>query len=46
MTGYIKGMPQVNVKEKLVKYAEEVFRQQGFDGTSVQDITDAAGLPP
>src|SRR5579883_2834470 len=45
MTGYIKGMPQVSVKEKLVKYAEEVFRQRGFDGTSVQDITDAAGVP-
>jgi TetR/AcrR family transcriptional repressor of nem operon len=45
MTGYLKYMPQVNVKEKIVKYAEEVFRQKGFDGTSVQDITDAAGVP-
>jgi TetR/AcrR family transcriptional regulator, transcriptional repressor for nem operon len=45
MTGYIKYMPQVNVKEKIVRHAEEVFRHQGFDGTSVQDITDAAGVP-
>jgi TetR/AcrR family transcriptional regulator, transcriptional repressor for nem operon len=45
MTGYIKYMPQVNVKEKIVKHAEVIFRQQGFDGTSVQDITDAAGVP-
>lgn len=45
MTGYIKSMPQVNMKEKIIKHAEEVFRQQGFDGTSVQNITDAAGVP-
>lgn len=45
MTGYIKDMPQVSVKEKIIKHAEQVFRQQGFEGTSVQDITDAAAVP-
>jgi TetR/AcrR family transcriptional repressor of nem operon len=38
-------MPQVSVKGKLVEYAETVFRRQGFNGASVQDITGAAGVP-
>lgn len=38
-------MPQVSVKGKLIEYAETVFRQQGFNGASVQDITMAAGVP-
>ncbi|MEU6392326.1 TetR/AcrR family transcriptional regulator [Streptomyces sp. NPDC046939] len=38
-------MPRVSVKEKLVEHAETVFRRQGFNGASVQDITDAAGVP-
>lgn len=38
-------MPQVSVKGKLVEHAETVFRQQGFTGASVQDITRAAGVP-
>lgn len=38
-------MPQVSVKGKLIEHAESVFRQQGFNGASVQDITGAAGVP-
>jgi TetR/AcrR family transcriptional repressor of nem operon len=38
-------MPRINFKEAIIEHAEEVFRKQGFDGTSVQDITDAAGVP-
>lgn len=43
--GHIEAMPQVSVKNKLVESAEEVFRRQGFNGASVQDITKAAGVP-
>ncbi|MEV7794251.1 TetR/AcrR family transcriptional regulator [Streptomyces sp. NPDC087512] len=38
-------MPQVSVKGKLIEHAETVFRRQGFNGASVQDITSAAGVP-
>ncbi|MFI0420655.1 TetR/AcrR family transcriptional regulator [Spongiactinospora sp. 9N601] len=38
-------MPRPSVKEKLVEYAESVFRRKGFNGASVQDITSAAGVP-
>ncbi|MFI7142464.1 TetR/AcrR family transcriptional regulator [Streptomyces massasporeus] len=38
-------MPQVSIKGKLVEHAETVFRRQGFNGASVQDITGAAGVP-
>lgn len=38
-------MPQVSVKGKLIEHAETVFRRQGFNGASVQDITRAAGVP-
>ncbi|MER6694253.1 TetR/AcrR family transcriptional regulator [Streptomyces minutiscleroticus] len=38
-------MPRVSVKGKLVEHAEAVFRRQGFNGASVQDITTAAGVP-
>jgi TetR/AcrR family transcriptional repressor of nem operon len=38
-------MPQVSVKGKLIAHAETVFRRQGFNGASVQDITGAAGVP-
>ncbi|MFJ8358091.1 TetR/AcrR family transcriptional regulator [Streptomyces sp. NPDC093984] len=38
-------MPQVSVKAKLIEHAETVFRRQGFNGASVQDITSAAGVP-
>ncbi|RBQ18797.1 TetR/AcrR family transcriptional regulator [Spongiactinospora rosea] len=38
-------MPRPSVKEKLVEYAESVFRRKGFNGASVQDITTAAGVP-
>ncbi|MGX1364882.1 TetR/AcrR family transcriptional repressor of nem operon [Streptomyces canus] len=38
-------MPQVSVRGRLIEHAETVFRRQGFDGASVQDITSAAGVP-
>nr|WP_179822694.1 TetR/AcrR family transcriptional regulator [Streptosporangium sandarakinum] len=38
-------MPRPSVKNKLIESAEDVFRRQGFNGASVQDITGAAGVP-
>ncbi|WP_046733265.1 TetR/AcrR family transcriptional regulator [Streptomyces humi] len=38
-------MPQVSVVGKLIEHAETVFRQQGFNGASVADITNAAEVP-
>jgi len=38
-------MPQVSVRGKLIEHAETVFRRQGFNGASVADITNAAGVP-
>ncbi|MEU9559174.1 TetR/AcrR family transcriptional regulator [Streptomyces fumanus] len=38
-------MPRVNVKERLIEHAEDVFRRKGFNAASVQDITEAAGVP-
>ncbi|MCO6000169.1 TetR/AcrR family transcriptional regulator [Actinoallomurus rhizosphaericola] len=35
----------MSVKGKLIEHAESVFRRQGFNGASVQDITSAAGVP-
>ena len=32
-------------KQKIVQAAEQVFAQQGFKGSSVQQIADTAGLP-
>jgi TetR/AcrR family transcriptional repressor of nem operon len=43
--GHIGFMPQRSVKTQLVKKAEEVFRQRGYNGASVQEITAAAGVP-
>jgi TetR/AcrR family transcriptional repressor of nem operon len=38
-------MPQVSVKEILVRAAADSFREKGFHGTSIQDIASAAGVP-
>jgi TetR/AcrR family transcriptional repressor of nem operon len=38
-------MPRASVKEQLVEAAVKTLHQQGFNGSSVQDITDAAGVP-
>ncbi|MBB3663572.1 TetR/AcrR family transcriptional repressor of nem operon [Prauserella sediminis] len=38
-------MARTNVREKLIAAGLDVFHTQGFHGTSVQDITSAAGVP-
>jgi len=38
-------MPQISVRERLVDNAEHVFRRKGFNGASIQDVTEAAGVP-
>jgi len=38
-------MPRPSVREQLIKGAVEVFHTRGFNGCSVQDIVDAAGVP-
>lgn len=38
-------MRQTNVREKLLNAGLETLYQKGFNATSVQDITDAAGVP-
>jgi TetR/AcrR family transcriptional regulator, transcriptional repressor for nem operon len=38
-------MPRANVREQLISSALEVFHTHGFNGSSVQDIVDAAGVP-
>ena len=36
--------PRPPVKERLLKVATRLFARHGFEGTSVQDIVDAAGV--
>jgi TetR/AcrR family transcriptional regulator, transcriptional repressor for nem operon len=38
-------MARPNVREQIVEVALEHFHQRGFNGTSVDDITRAAGVP-
>jgi TetR/AcrR family transcriptional repressor of nem operon len=38
-------VPQPSTRNRLLEHAEAVFRQKGFDGASVQDITRAADVP-
>ena len=38
-------MPKPNVKDRIVAAGLEVLHRQGFNGSGVQDITDAAGVP-
>jgi TetR/AcrR family transcriptional repressor of nem operon len=38
-------VPRPSTKNRLIEHAEVVFRQKGFNGASVQDITSAAGVP-
>ncbi|MFI7143020.1 TetR/AcrR family transcriptional regulator [Streptomyces massasporeus] len=38
-------MPRPSTKNRLIEHAEAVFRQKGFNGASVQNITSAAGVP-
>lgn len=45
MTGHIKLMPQTTVREKLLSTGYRLFFRRGFNAASVQDITEAAGVP-
>src|SRR5471032_1670099 len=38
-------MPKPNVKEQIVTASLTLLHSKGFNATSVQDITDAAGVP-
>jgi TetR/AcrR family transcriptional regulator, transcriptional repressor for nem operon len=38
-------MPRASVKDQIVDAAVEALHRKGFNGTSVQDITDAAKVP-
>jgi TetR/AcrR family transcriptional regulator, transcriptional repressor for nem operon len=38
-------VPRANVRDKLIESAVEVFHARGFNGCSVQDIVEAAGVP-
>jgi TetR/AcrR family transcriptional repressor of nem operon len=38
-------MPKPNVKEQIVTTSLSLLHGKGFNATSVQDITDAAGVP-
>jgi TetR/AcrR family transcriptional repressor of nem operon len=44
-TGHIIAMPKPNVKEQIVATSLNLLHSKGFNATSVQDITDAAGVP-
>jgi TetR/AcrR family transcriptional repressor of nem operon len=45
MTGHIERMPRPNVREELLSAGLETLHSRGFNATSVQDITEAAGVP-
>ncbi|MDQ6793131.1 MAG: TetR/AcrR family transcriptional regulator [Candidatus Dormibacteraeota bacterium] len=38
-------MPRASVRDELIESAVEVFHARGFNGCSVQDIVEAAGVP-
>src|SRR5260221_486870 len=38
-------MPRPSVREQLVSSGLETLHAQGFNGCSIQEITDAAGVP-
>jgi TetR/AcrR family transcriptional regulator, transcriptional repressor for nem operon len=44
-TGHIDPMPRPSSRDRLIRSAVETLHRQGFNGSAVQDITDAAGLP-
>jgi TetR/AcrR family transcriptional repressor of nem operon len=45
MTGHIHAMPRPSLRDQIIDAAVETLHKQGFNGSSVQDITDAAGAP-
>jgi TetR/AcrR family transcriptional regulator, transcriptional repressor for nem operon len=44
-TGHIPDMPRPSLREQLLSAGVETLHRRGFNATSVQDITDAAGAP-
>ena len=44
-TGHLTPMPRPNLREQLLSAGLETMYRKGFNATSVQDITDAAGAP-
>ena len=44
-TGHIQFMPKPNVRDKLLVAGLETMHRLGYNGCSVQDITQAAGVP-
>jgi TetR/AcrR family transcriptional regulator, transcriptional repressor for nem operon len=44
-TGHIGIMPRPNLREQLLSAGLDTLHRKGFNATSVQDITDAAGAP-
>ena len=44
MTGHIGGM-KPNVRDQLLDTGLQLLHERGFNATSVQDITEAAGVP-
>jgi TetR/AcrR family transcriptional repressor of nem operon len=44
-TGHIPAMPRPSLREQLLSAGVETLHRRGFNATSVQDITDAAGAP-
>jgi TetR/AcrR family transcriptional repressor of nem operon len=44
-TGHITHMPKPNVRDRLLAASLATLHGKGFNATSVQDITDAAGVP-
>jgi TetR/AcrR family transcriptional regulator, transcriptional repressor for nem operon len=45
MTGHIVSMSKPNVREEILSAGLETLHARGFNATSVQDITEAAGVP-
>ena len=47
MTGHIDGMTKEGptVRDRLLQAGVCVFSRSGFNGSSVQDVTEAAGVP-
>jgi TetR/AcrR family transcriptional repressor of nem operon len=45
MTGHIVVVARLNVREQLLSAGLDTLRRRGFNATSVQDITEAAGVP-
>ena len=44
-TGHINDMPKPNVHDAILNAGLDSLHQKGFNATSVQDITSAAGVP-